>query len=187
MADIKGGGKGPADRKTPRDTEPGDPALIARYRPLLESFFLELAAALGELCREVEGLEVSMKKNPDEILSMIPRFLHLQEMSLAEIQYAVPGTSKRPGIRFWFEGPEADKRLRAVLFEDTRIWEVSYSLQKLCTELGTFSLGDGEIVAHAATPLTGKPGGGPHWRAFLRVLLRSPIPAAAAKGKTEPV
>lgn len=185
MTDIKGGGKGPVERKTPRTPEGKDPALVVRYRPLLESFFRELTAALEELCREVKGLAVSMKKNPEEILSMLPRFLPLQEISLVEIQYAVPGTSKRPGIRFWFEGPEADKCLRAVLFEDTRIWEVSYSLQKLCKELGMFSLGSGEIVAHAAPPLSGKPAGGPHWKVLLRTLLRSPIPGAAAQGETE--
>lgn len=187
MAETNGPGRGPADRTTQRTPEPEESALVVLYAPLLESFFHEVTAALGKMRKEVKGLAVSMKKNPGEILSMLPAFLKMEQMSLLEIQYVLPGNAKRPGIRFWFEGPATNKRLRAVLFEDTRIWEVSYTLQKLYTELCTFSLGDGEIVAHAAPRLSAKPGADSDWQAFVQAVLRSPMPRDTVKGSTDDV
>ena len=164
---------------------PGDKDGVARYSASLRSFLLEVSATLEELRQGVPGLTLSTKKRPDEILALLPRFLEFEQMSLLEVQYAFPETSRRPGIRFWLEGPKKDKRLRAVLFEDTVIWDVSYNLEKLYTELGTFSLGDGGIVAHCAPALSGKPGAGSDWKDFLRDVLHAPIPCAPDPERTE--
>ena len=166
---------------------PGPKDGVSRYSASLRSFLQEVSATLEELRQGVPGLTVSTKKRPDEILALLPQLLEFEQMSLLEVRYALPETSKKPGIRFWLEGPKKDKRLRAVLFEDTVIWDVSYSLEKLYTELGTFSLGEGGIVAHCASALSGKPGAGSDWKDFLRAVLRAPIPCAPGQGRTETV
>ena len=178
------GPKGRADRDV---LKPDETWLVASYSDSLWSFLQEVSAAMAELRQEVPGLTLSTKKTPDEILALLPQFLEFEQMSLLEVQYVLPEISKRPGIRFWLEGPRTGKRLRAVLFSDTVIWDVSYSLEKLYTELGTFSLGDGDIVACTAPPLSGKPGSNSDWKSFLRAVLRSPIPCPMAKGRTEDV
>jgi hypothetical protein len=164
-----------------RGDGPGPNDVVARYSASLQSFLEEVSATLEELREEVPGVALSMKKKPDDILALLPRDLEFEQMSLLEIQYVLPGTSKRPGIRFWLEGPRTRKSLRAVLFEDTVIWDVSYSLEKLYTELGSFSLGSAEIVTHPAPLLSGEPGADSDWKGFLRTVLRFPIPCATAK------
>lgn len=170
-----------------RGRSPGTKDLVASHSASLRNFLEQVWATLEELRREVPGLALSMKKRPDEILALLPEILEFERMSLLEVRYALRGTSKRPGIRFCLEGPRACKQLRAVLFKDTVIWEVSYSLEKLYTELGTFSLGDGKIVAHPAPFLSGKQGASSGWKEFLRAVLHSPIPCATAEGRKEDV
>ncbi len=160
------------------DTErPGTQALPAdRISASLRAFLEELSEALRELGREVPQLTVAMKKRPDQILSMLPRILPFEQMSFLELQYAAAGTSKkRPGIRFWLEGPPQEKRLRAILFRDTRVWDVSYDLQKLYTELGSFILQHGEIVPHPAAALSGTAATDTDWKVLLRAVLRAPL------------
>ena len=80
-------------------------SLVDRYSASLEAFLQEVSAALSELEREMPQLTVSMKKRPEEILSMLPQVLPFEQMSLLELQYALPGSSRKtPGIRFWLEG-----------------------------------------------------------------------------------
>ncbi len=147
-----------------------------RYRPLLEVFLQELSAALEDLEREVPNLTVSMKQQPDRILAMLPKMLEFEQMSFLELQYSPPEpVRKRPGIRFWLEGTKNEKQLRAILFSDTRVWDVSYDLEKLHTELGTFLLRESEIVARPAPVLSGESPAPSDWKAFLRVLLRAPV------------
>ena len=150
--------------------------LVTRYTALLEALLGEVSATLKGLCREVPGLRASTKKRPEEILSMLPRLLPLHQMSLLEIQYRLPGTRKRPGIRLWFEGPETRKRLRAVLFPDTRVWEVSYDLTRVSTELGTFLLEGEGIVARPSSAVPGRWKPDSDWREVLRSTLRTPLP-----------
>ncbi len=147
-----------------------------RYRALLEGFLQELSAALRELEQEVPQLTVSMKQEPGRILSMLPQMLAFEHMSFLELLYTPPEPArKRPGIRFWLEGPGNEKQLRAILFEDTRVWDVSYDLERLYTELGTFLLEGSEIVARPAPALSGETEPSSDWKAFLRVLVRAPV------------
>jgi hypothetical protein len=142
----------------------------------IQAFLQEVSAGLQELQREIPGLSVSMKKQPDQLLSMLPRMLEFDQMSLLEIQYSLPGVmNKKPGIRFWLEGANSEKRLRAILFDDTRVWDVSYDLEKLYTELGSFLLQEPAIVARPAPALAERTPSGSDWKAFLRILLRAPI------------
>ena len=151
-------------------------SLVDGYTTCLETFLQEVSAALSELGREMPQLTVSMKKRPREILSMLPQVLPFEQMSLLEVQYALPGSSRRtPGIRFWLEGPMLEKRLRAILFEDTVVWNVSHDLEKLCTELGTFFLQGEEIVARPAEALSGKPVADSDWKVLLRSVLSAPL------------
>ena len=170
------------DAPRPRDPQDGraapdaEESVVAGYSTSLEAFLQEVSAALSELDREVPQLTVSMKKRPDEILSMLPQVLPFEQMSFLEVQYALPGRfRKTPGIRFWLEGPLLEKRLRAVLFEDTVVWNVSHDLDKLYTELGTFSLQTPQIVARPAEALSGEPAADWDWKVFLRTVLRAPL------------
>ena len=176
MDESNGPGPGPGDRNAPDPLDTDEAERVAHYSRLLETFLREVFETVESLQQDVRGLTVSTKKRLDEILSMLPQILEFEQMSLLEVQYVLSGTSKRPGIRFWLEGPRRDKRLRAVLFEDTRIWDVSYSLQKLYTELGTFRLKDADIVAQPASALSGDPASGSDWRAALRAVLHAAIP-----------
>ena len=106
-----------------------------------------------------------------------PQVLPFEQMSFLEVQYDLTGSSRKtPGIRFWLEGPLREKRLRAILFEDTVVWNVSHDLEKLYTELGTFFLQGEEIVARPAAALSGRPGIDSDWRAILRAVLGAPLP-----------
>jgi|GEM_PF-5905968 len=155
------------------------------YSTSLEAFLQGVSAALSELHHEVPQWTVSMKKRPDEILSMLPQVLPFEQMSFLEVQYALRGNSRRtPGIRFWLEGPLREKRLRAVLFEDTVVWNVSHDLDKLYTELGTFSLQGAEIVARPAAALSCEPVAGSDWKVLLRTVLRAPLSWSRATEKT---
>jgi hypothetical protein len=146
------------------------------YSAALEAFLQEVTASLSELHREMPQLNVSLKKRPDEILSLLPQVLPFEQMSLLELRYDLPGSPRRtPGIRFWLEGPIREKRLRAILFEDTVVWNVSHDLEKLYTELGTFFLQGAEIVARPSAALSEKPGIDSSWRAILRAVLRAPL------------
>ncbi|MGW8320770.1 MAG: hypothetical protein ACWGSD_04385 [Thermodesulfobacteriota bacterium] len=150
---------------------------MQRYSASLEAFLEEVSAALTELEQERLPLTASMKKRPDEILSMLPQVLSFEQMSFLEVRYALPGTArKRPGIRFWLEGPLREKRLRAILFEDTAVWNVSYDLVKLYTELGTFFLQGTEIVGCPAAALSAGSGTDVDWKVLLRTVLRAPLP-----------
>ena len=152
-------------------------SLVDGYTTCLEAFLQEVSAALSELGREMPQLTVSMKKRPSEILSMLPQVLPFEQMSLLEVRYALPGSSRRtPGIRFWLEGPLREKRLRAILFEDTVVWNVSHDLDKLYTELGTFFLQGTEIVGRPAAALSGEPVADSDWKVLLRTVLRAPLP-----------
>ena len=151
-------------------------SLVVRYSASLEAFLQEVTTALSQLDHEVPQLTVSMKKRTDEILSMLPQVLPFEQMSLLELQYALPGSSRTaPGIRFWLEGPLHEKRLRAILFEDTVVWNVSQDLEKLHTELGTFFLRGREIVGSPATALSGKPAADSDWKVLLRAVLHAPL------------
>lgn len=111
---------GPKDSSGERDLDQVEASLVHRYSASLDAFLQEVSAALSQLDHEVPQLTVSMKKRPDEILSMLPQVLPFEQMSFLEVQYALPGRSRKtPGIRFWLEGPMREKRLRAILFEDT--------------------------------------------------------------------
>ena len=146
------------------------------YATRLEAFLREVKAALSELHEEESGLTVSMKKRPDEILSMLAQLLPMEQMSFLELQYSLPGEPRRnPGIRFWLEGPLREKRLRAILFEDTVVWNVSHDLEKLYAELGTFSLQGETIVGTPGTALNDKPAAESDWKALLRAVLRAPL------------
>jgi hypothetical protein len=184
MDETNDAGQGPGDRNAPKALDTDEAERVAHYSRLLETFLHEVFKTVEGLQQDVRGLTVSTKKRPDEILSLLPQILQFEQMSLLEVQYVLSGTSKRPGIRFWLEGPQRDKRLRAVLFEDTRIWDVSYDLEKIYTELGSFFLEESEIVAHPAAALAGKPAAGSNWRAVLRTVLRAPIPRLHAGEKT---
>jgi hypothetical protein len=152
-------------------------SLVDRYSASLETFLQEVNRVLSQLDHEVPQLTVSMKKRPDEILSMLPRVLPFEQMSFLELQYALPESSRKtPGIRFWLEGPLREKRLRAILFEDTVVWNVSHDLDKLYTELGTFFLQGAEIVGRPAAVLSGEPAADPGWKVLLRTVLRAPLP-----------
>ena len=152
-------------------------SLVDRYSASLETFLQEVTRALSQLDHEVPQLTVSMKKRPDEILSMLPQVLPFEQMSLLEVQYTLAGGSRKtPGIRFWLEGPLREKRLRAILFEDTVVWNVSHDLDKLYTELGTFFLQGTEIVGRPAAALSGEPVADSDWKALLRTVLRAPLP-----------
>jgi hypothetical protein len=167
---------GSKSRPTLQGAGDGDASAEDRYTASLRAFFEEVCAVLEELKHEVPGATVSMKKAPDQILSMLPQLLRFEQMSLLELQYTLPGTPKyRPGIRFWLEGPLHRKRLRAVLFRDTRVWDVSYDLEKLYTELGSFSLCGGGIAPHPAPALPGNPAASSDWKALLRDLLHAPV------------
>lgn len=173
---------GPSPKNPPGESEPPetDGSPVDHYTTLLQGFLQELSAALKELEKEVPKLTVSMKQRPDRILSMLPQMLEFEQMSFLELRYSPPGPAKkRPGIRFWLEGPQKEKQLRAILFEDTRAWDVSYDLEKLYTELGRFLLQGSEIVAHPEAALSGKPAEPSDWRACLRILLRAPISSQA--------
>jgi hypothetical protein len=172
----KTNGPGHRDRIAANALDAEEAERVHLYSGLLETFFEEVFRTVESLQQDVRGLTVSTKKRPDEILSMLPQILQFEQMSLLEVQYELPGTSKRPGIRFWFEGPQRGKRIRAVLFADTRIWDVSYSLQKLYTELCIFRFQDAEIVAQPAMALSTRPDLGSDWRAVLRAALRAAIP-----------
>ena len=176
MDETNGPGPGPRDRNAPNTLDTEEAERVIHYSRLLETFLQEVFKTVGSLQQDVRGLTVSTKKRPDEILSMLPQILKFEQMSLLEVQYVLSRTSKRPGIRFWLEGPWRDKRLRAVLFEDTRVWDVSYSLQKLYTELGIFRLHDAEIVAQPASALSDGPALGSDWRTALRAVLHAAIP-----------
>lgn len=159
-----------------RDPVYVDPALAGRYTACLRTFLRELTAGITDLERDVPGLAVSIKKQPEAILSMLPRMLGFQQMSFLEITYSSSkGPRRRPGIRFWLEGPLKEKRLRAVLFEDTRVWDVSYDLKRLYTELAIFVLEEGEWRACPAPSLSGHMPEGSDWRGCLRLLLRAPV------------
>jgi len=152
-------------------------SLVHRYSASLKAFLEEVSAALTELEQEMLQLTVSMKKRPDEILSMLPQVLSFEQMSLLEVRYSLPGTAKkRPGIRFWLEGPLREKRLRAILFEDTAVWNVSHDLVKLYTELGTFFLQGTEIVGRPAAALSAGSVTDSDWKVLLRTVLRAPLP-----------
>ena len=146
------------------------------YSASLEAFFQEVSAVLSELEREMPQLTVSMKKRPEEILSMLRQVLSFEQMSLLEVQYALPGSARMTsGIRFWLEGPLREKRLRAILFADTVVWNVSQDLEKLHTELGTFFLRGRQIVGSPATALSGKPAADSDWKVLLRAVLHAPL------------
>ena len=146
------------------------------YSASLEAFLQEVSAVLLELEQEMPQLTVSMKKRPEEILSLLRQVLSFEQMSLLEVQYALPGSARKtPGIRFWLEGPMREKRLRAILFEDTVVWNVSQDLEKLYTELGTFFLRGREIVGSPATALSGKPAADSDWKVLLRAVLHAPL------------
>ena len=68
-----------------------------------------------------------------------------------------------------------EKRLRAILFEDTVVWNVSHDLEKLYTELGTFFLQGPEIVGRPAAALSGDSVADSDWKALLRTVLRAPL------------
>ncbi len=170
-------GPGPKDPPGEKDLDNAEESLGVRYSASLEAFLQEVTRALSQLDHEVPQLTVSMKKRPDEILSMLPQVLSFEQMSFLEVQYALPGSSRKtPGIRFWLEGPLREKRLRAILFEDTVVWNVSHDLEKLYTELGTFFLQGEEIVGRPAAALSGRPATGSNWKVLLRAVLRAPIP-----------
>jgi hypothetical protein len=161
------GGRAPADDEA---------SLVDGYLTSLDVFYQEVTTALSELDHEVPRLTVSMKKRPDDILSMLPQILPFEQMSFLELQYALPGSSRKtPGIRFWLEGPLREKRLQAILFKDTVVWNVSHDLDKLYTELGTFFLKGAEIVACPASALSGKPVADSDWKVLLRTVLRAPL------------
>ncbi len=146
------------------------------YSASLEAFLQEVSAVLSELEQEMPQLTVSMKKRPEEILSLLRQVLSFEQMSLLEVQYALPGSARKtPGIRFWLEGPMREKRLRAILFEDTVVWNVSQDLEKLYTELGTFFLRGREIIGSPATALSGKPAADSDWKVLLRAVLHAPL------------
>jgi hypothetical protein len=146
------------------------------YSASLEAFLQEVSAVLLELEQEMPQLTVSMKKRPEEILSLLRQVLSFEQMSLLEVQYALPGSARKtPGIRFWLEGPMREKRLRAILFEDTVVWNVSQDLEKLHTELGTFFLRGKEIVGSPAAALSGKPAADSDWKVLLRAVLHAPL------------
>jgi len=147
-----------------------------RYVTHLEAFLREVKATLSELREEVSGLTVSMKKRPEETLSMLAQMLPIQQMSFLELQYSLPGETRRnPGIRFWLEGPLREKRLRAILFEDTVVWNVSHDLEKLYSELGTFSLQGDRVVGSPGTALSDTPAAESDWKTLLRAVLRTPL------------
>ena len=169
-------GPGPKDPQGERALAEAEESLVDGYSASLEAFLLEVSAARSELEHEVPQLTVSMKKRPDEILSMLPQVLPFEQMSFLEVQFALPGSSRKtPGIRFWLEGPQREKRLRAILFDDTVVWNVSHDLEKLYTELGTFFLQGTEIVARPAAALSGKPVADSDWKVLLRTVLRAPL------------
>ena len=176
MDETNGPGPGPRDRNAHKAIDTDEAEGVVHYSRLLETFLQEVFKTVDSLEQDVQGLTVSTKKRLDEILSMLPEILKFEQKSLLEVQYVLSGSSKRPGIRFWLEGPWRSKRLRAVLFEDTRIWDVSYSLQKLYTELGIFRLEDAGIVAQPSSALSGPPALSSDWRVCLRALLRAAIP-----------
>ena len=176
MDETNGLGPGSRDRNAPKALDTDEAERAVHYSRLLETFLQEVFRTVESLQQEVRGLTVSTKKRPKEILSMLPQILKFDQMSLLEVQYVLSGTSKRPGIRFWLEGPLWDKRLRAVLFEDTRVWDVSHSLQKLYTELGIFRLEGAQIIAQPASALSGESAIGSDWRDTLRAVLRAAIP-----------
>jgi hypothetical protein len=176
MDETNGPGPGPRDRNAHKAIDTDEAEGVDHYSRLLETFLQEVFKTVDSLEQDVQGLTVSTKKRPEEILSMLPQILKFEQMSLLEVQYVRSGSSKRPGIRFWLEGPWRSKRLRAVLFEDTRIWDVSYSLQKIYTELGIFRLHDAEIVAQPASVLSDGQALGSDWRTALRAVLRAAIP-----------
>jgi hypothetical protein len=152
-------------------------SLVDRYSASLETFLQEVTRAISQLDHEVPQLTVSMKKRPDEILSMLPQVLPFEQMSFLEVQYTLAGGwRKTPGIRFWLEGPLGEKQLRAILFEDTVVWNVSHDLNKLYTELGTFFLQGKEIVGRPAAALFGETVDDSDWKALLRTVLRAPLP-----------
>lgn len=164
------------DTRGGRDLDDVEASLVPRYSASLEAFLQEVSAALSELEREMPQLTVSMKKRPDEILSMLPRALPFEQMSFLELQYALPGSPRKtPGIRFWLEGPLREKRLRAILFKDTVVWNVSHDLEKLYTELDTFFLHGTEIVARPAAALSDEPAADSDWKVLLRTALRAPL------------
>jgi hypothetical protein len=177
MSETNGSGPGPRDGNAPKALDADEAERVSHYSRLLETFLGEVFKAVESLEQDVGGLTVSTKKRPDEILSMLPQILEFEQMSLLEVQYVLSGSPKRPGIRFWLEGPRGDKRLRAVLFEDTRIWDVSYSLQKLYTELGVFRLEKADIIAEPASALSGTSAIGSDWRTALGAVLRAAIPS----------
>ena len=112
----------------------------------------------------------------DEILSMLPQVLPMEQMSFLELRYSLPGRARRnPGIRFWLEGPLREKRLRAILFEDTVVWHVSHDLEKLYTELGTFLLQGDRVVGSPAASLPDKPAADSDWRVLLRAVVHAPL------------
>ena len=151
-------------------------SLVEQYSASLEAFLQEVMAGLVELHEQKPQLVVSTKKRPEEILSMLPEVLPFEQMSLLELQYALPGNSRKtPGIRFWLEGSFREKRLRAILFEDTVVWNVSHDLEKLYTELGTFFLQGPEIVGRPAAALSGDSVADSDWKALLRTVLRAPL------------
>jgi hypothetical protein len=164
--------KDPSDRNF---SKPGEASNVAHYSGCLRSFLQEVSATLEKLKQEVPGLDLSTKKRPEEILAHLPKLLEFEQMSLLEVQYLLPETSKRPGIRFWLEGPRTGKRLRAVLFKDTVVWDVSYSLEKLYTELGTFRLEGTGILAQLSSAVPGGRDAGSDWRVALRAVLRTPL------------
>ena len=147
-----------------------------RYSALLEAFLQEVTDALSDLHKETPNLSVSMKKRPEEVLAMLPQVLAMEQMSFLELRYSLPGKTRRnPGIRFWLEGPLEEKCLRAILFEDTVVWNVSHDLEKLSTELGTFCLCGERIVEVPAAALPDRPAEYSDWRALLRAVLRAPL------------
>ena len=167
------------------DLDEAEASLTNRYSVSLETFLHEVTAALSELHREMPQVTVSMKRRPEEILSMLPEVLPFEQISLLELQYALPGRSRKtPGIRIWLEGPLREKRLRAILFEDTVVWNVSHDLEKLYTELGAFFLQGDEIVARPKAALPGTLTPDSDWKGLLRALLRAPLPSSRSTEKT---
>jgi hypothetical protein len=182
MKETNGPGPSSQDRTGSRGSDSGEAELLGQYSVLLDRFLREVSATLDDLRQAVPGLAISARERPDAILSMLPRVLQFQQMSLLEVCYVLPGTPKRPGIRFSLEGPRSQKRVRAVMFPDTRVWEVSYSLQRLFTELGVFRLQGTEIVADPPPPRSANPGDRPDWKALLRQVLQTPIPGRSEAG-----
>ena len=152
-------------------------ALVAHYAPRLEAFLAEIARLRAAVEQDHPGARIASKQRPEQLLSMLPRMLPFRQMSLLELRYTLPGTSRKPGIRFWLEGPEEDKRIRAVFFTDTVIWNVDHDLRKQQDELGSLYLRGTDIEARPPATHGQPPGGDAHrtWNDALRDMLLYPL------------